>query len=145
VVALDGSENALNALRLFARWPKLADLTVRLVGVVEPLPFPRTAPKMIQARLQAAVAAAEAERRDVLQQAFAMARPLLPAGKITETLTSGDPASEVLRIADENDVDLIVLGARGLGVVQRLLLGSVSEAVLHDAQCAVLIAKGPVS
>jgi nucleotide-binding universal stress UspA family protein len=144
VVALDGSENALNALRLFARWPKLADLTVRLVGVVEPLPFPRTAPKMIQAQLQAAVAAAEAERRDALQQAFAVARPLLP-GKITETLTSGDPASEVLRIADEDAVDLVVLGARGLGVVQRLLLGSVSEAVLHDAQCAVLIAKRPVS
>jgi nucleotide-binding universal stress UspA family protein len=145
MVALDGSEDALNALRLFARWPKLADLTVRLVGVVEPLPFPRTAPKMIQAQLQAAVAAAEAERRDALQQAFAIARPLLPAGKITETLTSGDPASEVLRIADENAVDLIVLGARGLGVVQRLLLGSVSEAVLHDAQCAVLIAKHPAS
>jgi nucleotide-binding universal stress UspA family protein len=141
IVALDGSEDALNALRLFARWPKLADLAVHLVGVIEPLPFPRTAPKMIQAELQAAASAAEGERREALKQAFAEARPLLPSGKITETLTSGDPAGQLLRIADENAVDLIVLGARGLGAAHRLLLGSVSEAVLHDAQCAVLIAK----
>jgi nucleotide-binding universal stress UspA family protein len=100
---------------------------------------------MIQAQLQAAVAAAEGERRDALQQAFAAARPLLPTGKIQETLTSGDPATEVLRIANGNAVDLVVLGARGLGVVQRLLLGSVSEAVLQDAQCAVLIAKRAAS
>lgn len=141
IVALDGSEDALNALRLFARWPKLANLAVHLVGVIEPLPFPRTAPKMIQAELQAAASAAEGERREALKQAFAEARPLLPSGEITETLTSGDPAGQILRIADENPVDLIVLGARGLGAAQRLLLGSVSEAVLHDAQCAVLIAK----
>jgi nucleotide-binding universal stress UspA family protein len=141
VVALDGSEDALNALRLFARWPNLADLTVHLVGVIEPLPFPRAAPRIIQAELRAAAATAEGERRDALTQAFAAARPVLPSGKITETLVSGDPAGQVLRIANENTVDLIVLGARGLGPAQRLVLGSVSEAVLHDAQCAVLIAK----
>ena len=141
IVALDGSEDALNALRLFARWPKLTTLAVHLVGVIEPLPFPRTAPKVVQAELRAAVTAAEGERREALEQAFAAARPLLPAGEVTETLTVGDPAGEILRIADENAVDLIVLGARGVGATQRLLLGSVSETVLHDAQCAVLIAK----
>jgi nucleotide-binding universal stress UspA family protein len=141
IVTLDGSEDALNALRLFARWPKLADLAVHLVGVIEPLPFPRTAPKMIQADLQAAASAAEGERREALKQAFAAARPLLPSGRIIETLTSGEPASQILRIADEHAIDLIVLGARGLGAAQRLLLGSVSEAVLQGAQCAVLIAK----
>lgn len=143
VVALDGSEHALNALRFFARWPKPADLTLHLVGVVEPVPFPRTAPKMIRAELQAAVAAAEGERRDALEQALAAARAVLPVGETIETLTSGHPAEEVLRIADKNAVDLIVLGARGLGAVQRLLLGSVSEAVLLGAQCAVLIATRP--
>lgn len=143
IVALDGSEHALNALRFFARWPKYADLTLHVVGVVETLPFPRTAPTMIRAELQAAVAVAEGERREALKQALAAARPVLPVGKTTETLTSGDPAGELLRIADDNAADLIVLGARGLGAVQHLLLGSVSEAVLRDAQCAVLIARRP--
>jgi nucleotide-binding universal stress UspA family protein len=143
IIALDGSEHSLNALRFFARWPKHADLTLHMVGVVEPLPFPRTAPKMIRAELHAVVATAESERREVLEGALADGRNVLAAGKATETLTSGDPAAELLRIANESATDLIVLGARGLGAVQRLLLGSVSEAVLRDAQCAVLIATRP--
>lgn len=143
IIALDGSEHSLNALRFFARWPTHAHLSVHMVGVVEPVPFPRTAPTMIRAELNAAVAAAEGERREVLEGALADARNVLPAGKAAETLTSGDPAAELLRIANESAADLIVLGARGLGAVQRLLLGSVSEAVLRDAQCAVLIAARP--
>jgi nucleotide-binding universal stress UspA family protein len=143
IIALDGSEHSLNALRLFARWPRRAHLTLHMVGVAEPLPFPRTAPKMIRGELNAAVAAAESERREVLEGALADGRNVLAAGKATETLTSGDPAAELLRIANESAADLIVLGARGLGAVQRLLLGSVSEAVLRDAQCAVLIATRP--
>ena len=70
---------------------------------------------------------------------------MLPAVTATETLTAGDPAGELLRMANEDAVDLIILGARGLSAVQRLLLGSVSEAVLRDAQCAVLIATRPRS
>jgi len=143
VVAVDGSQDALNAVRLFAGWPTLASLTVHLVGVVEPVPLPRTAPAIIRAQLQASVTAAEAERRAALERALGAARPLLSAAKTTETLTSGDPAAELLRIANANAADLIVLGARGLGAVQRLVLGSVSEAVLHDARCAVLVAKNP--
>lgn len=48
-----------------------------------------------------------------------------------------------LRGANESAAVLIVLGARGLAAVQRFLLGSVSEAVLRDARCAVLIATRP--
>lgn len=143
IVALDGSEHALAAVRFFARWPRPAGLTTHLVGVVETPPFPRTAPAMIRAQLQAAVAVAEGERRDALERAFEAARPLLVAGLTSETLLSGDPARELLRIAEKDAADLIVLGARGLGAVQRLVLGSVSEAVLRDAQCAVLIAARP--
>lgn len=145
ILGLDGSEHALNAVRFFARWPRRVDLALHMVGVVEPLPLPRTAPTMIRAELHAAVAAAEGERREALEQALAAARPVLPFGKTTETVTSGDPACELLRIADESAADLIVLGARGLGAVKRLLLGSVSEAVLRDAKCAVLIATRPRS
>ena|SRR5688572_13375174 len=143
VVAVDGSQYALNALRFFARWPRPAGLTVRVVGVVEPLPLPRTAPAMIRPELHAAVAVAQGERRRALEQAFEEARPPLAGGATTETLAYGHPAAELLRVAQESAADLIVLGARGLGAVQRVLLGSVSEAVLRDARCAVLIAARP--
>jgi len=52
----------------------------------------------------------------------------------------GSPAGEILKSAER--ADLVVVGARGLGPIDRLLVGSVSERVLHHAGCAVLVVKG---
>ncbi len=46
----------------------------------------------------------------------------------------GDPTSEILKYAEENDVDMIVLGSRGLGKLGMLMLGSVSHKVCNIAQ-----------
>jgi nucleotide-binding universal stress UspA family protein len=53
----------------------------------------------------------------------------------------GDPAEEIVKTTQDFDTDLVVVGARGLGGVARVLLGSVSEKVLHHARCPVLIVK----
>jgi nucleotide-binding universal stress UspA family protein len=53
----------------------------------------------------------------------------------------GDAAGEIVRVARERNVDLVVLGARGLRALGRLFLGSVSEVVLHHAGRAVLIVR----
>jgi nucleotide-binding universal stress UspA family protein len=55
------------------------------------------------------------------------------------TSVTGPVAPCILAEADKHASDLIVVGARGLGVVKRMLLGSVSEAVLRHANCPVLI------
>ena len=51
------------------------------------------------------------------------------------------PADVIVRIAEEESADLIVLGSHGAGAVERFLLGSVSDRVAHHAHCAVLIVK----
>ncbi len=56
-------------------------------------------------------------------------------------MSDGDPAREIVRIARSRDVDLVVLGARGLRTIGRLLLGSVSETVLHHVDRAVVIVR----
>jgi nucleotide-binding universal stress UspA family protein len=51
----------------------------------------------------------------------------------------GDPASAIARLAEERGADLVVIGTRGLGPVQRLLGQSVSQAVSRRVQCDLLI------
>eukprot|EP00298_Acanthocystis_sp_HF-20_P005124 c15386_g1_i1.p1 GENE.c15386_g1_i1~~c15386_g1_i1.p1 ORF type:complete len:161 (+),score=69.84 c15386_g1_i1:29-484(+) len=55
--------------------------------------------------------------------------------------TTNDTKSEVLRFAQERQVDMIVVGSRGLGQVKRMLLGSFSTYISHHATCSVLVAK----
>ncbi len=51
----------------------------------------------------------------------------------------GDPADEIVRLAEEGGFDMIVMGRRGRGPVAKLLLGSVSEKVVRSASCAVAV------
>ena len=49
----------------------------------------------------------------------------------------------ILRTADAEPCDLIVMGTHGRTGLERLLLGSVAEKVLRDASCSVLVVKLP--
>jgi len=55
--------------------------------------------------------------------------------------TTGIPAKQILKFAKDHASDLIVIGGRGLGLVEGFLLGSVSQEVLECACCPVLIVK----
>ena len=56
----------------------------------------------------------------------------------------GSPAKEILRFADREHVDLIVLGTHGRTGLSRLLMGSVAEIVVRRATCPVLSLKQPL-
>jgi nucleotide-binding universal stress UspA family protein len=51
------------------------------------------------------------------------------------------PASEMVRYAHEQSIDLIVVGTHGRGPVRRAFLGSVADRVLREAPCPVLIVR----
>jgi nucleotide-binding universal stress UspA family protein len=55
----------------------------------------------------------------------------------------GDAATEITRVAREDGFDVIVVGSHGSGFVKRVLLGSVSQYLLHHAPCAVLVVRAP--
>ncbi|MFM7324563.1 MAG: universal stress protein [Nodosilinea sp.] len=57
----------------------------------------------------------------------------------------GDPGREICALAQEWSADLILLGRRGRKGLGELLLGSVSNFVMHRAGCAVLIVQGKVA
>lgn len=56
-------------------------------------------------------------------------------------ILSGEPHNEIISFAIEKDTDLIIMGARGLGMIKGILLGSVSESVLRSSPCPVLIVR----
>ncbi|HLW46525.1 MAG TPA: universal stress protein [bacterium] len=60
---------------------------------------------------------------------------------VTAQYWRGEPSHEILAAAAEVKADLIVMGSRGLGQIGGLILGSVSERVLHGAHIPVLIVR----
>ena len=53
----------------------------------------------------------------------------------------GDVADEIIKLAERDDFDLLIMGSRGLGVFSRTLLGSVSDKVVHHANISVMVVK----
>ena len=51
----------------------------------------------------------------------------------------GNPGEAIVKIAEDENATMIVMGTRGLGVIRRTILGSVSDYVVHHAKCPVLI------
>jgi len=70
--------------------------------------------------------------------------PSDPTLNVDHRLEIGYPAEEILRVAKELGADLIVLGTHGRRGVGRLLMGSVAEQVLRNAECPVLTMKQPI-
>jgi nucleotide-binding universal stress UspA family protein len=61
--------------------------------------------------------------------------------RVSRVYRIGDPAGEIIEAARERNADLIVMGSRGFGQIGGLILGSVSERVLHAAHGPVLIVR----
>ncbi|WP_168120060.1 universal stress protein [Paenibacillus sp. HB172176] len=53
----------------------------------------------------------------------------------------GDPASGIIRAAYDANIDLIIMGTRGMGIMSELLLGSVSHQVVKEVSCPVFLVK----
>ena len=60
---------------------------------------------------------------------------------IEEVIVHGDSASEIVRVARERGVDLIVIASHGRTGLGRILFGSTAEAVVRHAPCPVLVVK----
>ena len=59
--------------------------------------------------------------------------------KITHVIREGSPARVILEVANEEQVDLIVMGSSGKSGFDRFIMGSVADKVVNSAKCAVLV------
>jgi len=132
IVGVDGSGDSNVAVRWAAREAAMRKARLTLVHAIE---MPR--PLWSAAELRDLY---EADARGILEDAAAdvadFAKGVKP-GEVDRQTFSARPAPTLIDMS--KDADLVVVGARGLGAVGRLLLGSVSTALVHHAHCPVSV------
>jgi nucleotide-binding universal stress UspA family protein len=129
LVAYDGGEPAKKAL---ATAIELAKTCGARLGVVSVVPY-RPGRVPVDPWDDASVHARELlEAKKAIRDAGLDAELIEPAG---------EPARTIERVAEEGGYDTIVVGSRGLGMVERLLQGSVSEHLATHAHQTVVIAR----
>jgi nucleotide-binding universal stress UspA family protein len=143
LVAIDGSAHSEAAVAFLARLPLDPTFVVRLLAVVERPRYPATTPALAAGLVRQAIEELVKDRRTVLEQAVARAAALFTSVTVERQVAVGRPVDEIVEAAARPDVDLVVVGARGLGTLERVVLGSVSEGVLRHADRPVLIVKTP--
>ena len=132
VVGVDGSGNSNVAVRWAAREAAMRKAHLSLVHAIE---MPN--PLWNAAELRELY---ETDARGILEDAVADVTELADGAgppEITHHIYFSRPAQTLIDMS--KDADLVVAGARGLGVVGRLLLGSVSTALVHHAHCPVVV------
>lgn len=142
LLAVDGSDASMSAVAVTAALPIPSGSEIRVVSVVpttfapEGSPWPnviRVDPPNDHDRIV----------DDVGRRLLDIADRLRVGDKTVHVeVLDGRPATEIVRAAERWAADLIVVGARGLSTVRRLLIGSVSSEVVDHAPCPVLVARG---
>ena len=135
LLATDGSEDASVATRAAVDLSSSSGSELHVVYVFEFIPPREYIGLALRIR---SPFASEREGREMLVEQVSL---IEETGNIVHAahLRMGSPVDEILNTAEEIEADLVVIGSRGLGGVKRLLMGSVSERVVHYATCPVLV------
>jgi nucleotide-binding universal stress UspA family protein len=146
LIATDGSEQSLKAVRYLRSLLDPASLErVSVVAVVRPLaavPFASDFGEEEHAAQRAGESGGYSFHRAAQEAVDRAAEELRDMTPNVETIVrAGAPADQIIRVADEVEADLIVIGGRGKGAVEAIVLGSVAYRVLHHAPCPVLITR----
>ncbi|MGH7312422.1 MAG: universal stress protein, partial [Candidatus Rokuibacteriota bacterium] len=145
VLGLDGSPHAQRAVVFIAHLVPPKDGRATLVRVVESMraPSTRVMPRSVGAMLRGELAAINAVRVDRARRNVRRAASRLRAARWPEKLLvrPGLPVRELLAVVKAERADLLVVGARGVRGVERLLLGSVAEGALGRSPVPVLVVR----
>jgi nucleotide-binding universal stress UspA family protein len=134
LVCTDGSECANKAVKLAAQFAKnyKADLTeLYVIEDVESREKP----------LSDDYGDKHHKAKEVLEEAEKIVSQVDSSMNTKERIAAGPISSEIVRIAENEKFDIIVIGTRGLRGVKRMLLGSVADDVIHYANCPVLVVR----
>lgn len=138
LIPTDGSSSSVHAIQRAKELGIFEQGELYLLSVIKdtfPIPFDAGAEGYIpgyQGDPRDSAARALEEAKQVIGEGYTIAQATMP---------QGDAAKKIIENAKEISVDLIVMGNRGLGAFSRTFLGSVSNKVLHQCDCSILIIK----
>jgi nucleotide-binding universal stress UspA family protein len=145
VCAIDFSSCSMHALNYAMSLAQEADAHLTVVHVIElPPDVPREVHENVLAgprSLREYIALAEEDRRARLKDAIPDS--VRAYCTVDTVLATGKPYREILRIAEEQKADLLVIGIHGRGAIDRLLFGSTAQHLVRQASCPVLTLRTP--
>jgi nucleotide-binding universal stress UspA family protein len=150
LIGYDGSDCARAALEdlVLAGLPPDADVCVLSVAdMLVPVPFDepvrarKPPPSRIVRTARALSADVMAQAQQASLEAVAVLTSLFPGWRVQPEVVADSPPWALVKRAQQRGADLIVVGSHGQGALSRLVLGSVSQGVLHHATCSVRIAR----
>jgi nucleotide-binding universal stress UspA family protein len=134
--AFDGSAEARHALRYAAQLAARLGADIQIIGVHQHVSFGVSVSGTFGYR------SANDALREALQAKLDEARDQLDSGAGATTLLLEGPVAATL-ITQSAELDLLVAGSRGYGPVRRVLVGSVSRALVRDASCPIVVVPRP--
>jgi nucleotide-binding universal stress UspA family protein len=135
LLASDGSECALRAATAAGTLAGKFNSRLTLVNAFQPIPTVGPYGEILYTGQD------DNYTLEMKDYALSRARQILDEMKVPYRSRQeiGDPAIEIVRVAEAEGCDLIVVGSRGQGALKSLFLGSVSDHIVHHAHCPVLI------
>jgi len=134
MVGIDGSPQSLRAANVAGEMARMMASDLYLVVAYEPLPLDLGEP-FLQEMLTNRMIQAEELYNTAHKECGEI------QGRLIKEILEGPPAEAILAVAETREVDLIIMGTRGLGRIASLFLGSQSIKVVSGAQCPVLLVR----
>jgi len=140
LLAVDGSEWSDKALTFLSKGPFKGPLHIRIMTVwASPSTVGQHSTLMEGKPLSPSGSVAQSKGQDFLQE---LSQSLTGGSYDIQTeWQEGDPPAAILEAIPRHQIQIVVMGARGLKGMKRFLLGSVSQKVLTHAPCSVLIVR----
>lgn len=145
LVPLDGSEHSLRALENAIQIAKKFGSRISLIhiySIVVPSVSPIFLSESVALAPEIVAELGEAKSKvgaDILTEGEK--RVVTEGIQVEKMLVEGHVVEKILENAEKGEVNLIVMGARGLGRMKEVLLGSVSHSITRHAKCPVLVVK----
>jgi nucleotide-binding universal stress UspA family protein len=137
--AVDFSEGSVAAFEAAVALARAFSARLHVLHVIEA--YPVATPLLPVSGMDEAIESIEAKAVGAMQALIGPSQSALEGVAVTTEITGGRAFAEILRCARQRKADVIVLGAKGAGLVEDMVFGSTAGRVVKSAPCSVFVVR----